>query len=443
MLLDPRDSLGDRVRGRLAVAGPTAFSAYCIGAAFATYFCMYAFRKPFTAAEYDDGVLWGVGYKSVFVAAQVAGYTLSKFIGIKVIAEMPRGRRAVSILALIGVAEASLVGFALVPPPYNFPFLFVNGLPLGMVFGLVLSFLEGRRLTEALAAGLCASFIVSSGVVKSVGRWLVVDWGVDEYWMPSLAGLLFVPPLAAAVGMLSLIPPPGADDIAQRQERAPMTRAQRWAFFRRHAVGLTALIGIFVALTVLRSLRDDFAVEIWQGLGYGAAPSVFARSETLVMVGVIVISGAAVLVGDNRRALVISLGLVAAGFALVLVSLAAQTQGALGPFWFMVLIGMGAYVPYVAFHTTVFERLIALSDQRANLGYVMYLADSSGYLAYVAVMFAKGRIAGEAGFLTLFTTLAWWIAVACLALSVVLIAFYARKYRDAPAPLAGLAAERA
>ena len=34
--------------------------------------------------------------------------------------------------------------------------LFVNGLPLGMVFGLVIGFLEGRKVTEALSAGpLC------------------------------------------------------------------------------------------------------------------------------------------------------------------------------------------------------------------------------------------------------------------------------------------------
>ena len=31
-----------------------------------------------------------------------------------------------------------------------------------MVFGLVLAYLEGRKLTESLAAGLCASFIISS-----------------------------------------------------------------------------------------------------------------------------------------------------------------------------------------------------------------------------------------------------------------------------------------
>ena len=84
---------------RLARAGPTSFSMYCIVAAFGTYFCMYAFRKPFTAATYE-GIEWlGIGYKTILVAAQVFGYTLSKFIGIKVVSEMPARYRAIAILA--------------------------------------------------------------------------------------------------------------------------------------------------------------------------------------------------------------------------------------------------------------------------------------------------------------------------------------------------------
>jgi hypothetical protein len=70
---------------------------------------MYAFRKPFTAAEFADYEWAGVGYKTLLVTAQVLGYTLSKFIGIKVIAEMNPARRAAMILVLIGIAEAALL----------------------------------------------------------------------------------------------------------------------------------------------------------------------------------------------------------------------------------------------------------------------------------------------------------------------------------------------
>jgi len=146
-----------------------ALSLWCVAAAFGTYFCMYAFRKPFTAAEYGGYALAGWEFKTVLVATQILGYTISKFIGIKVIAEMDARRRAVAILVLIGSAQAALLLFALIPAPYNFVCLFFNGLPLGMVFGLVLGFLEGRRMTEALNTGLCASFILADGVTKSVG----------------------------------------------------------------------------------------------------------------------------------------------------------------------------------------------------------------------------------------------------------------------------------
>jgi hypothetical protein len=145
-------------------------------AAFGAYSCMYAFRKPFTAGTYGEG---SESYKATLVTAQVLGYTLSKFIGIKVIAEMPPARRAITLLALVGFAEVALFFFGLTPAPYNALWLFLNGLPLGMVFGLVLGFLEGRRHTEALAAALCVSFIVADGATKSVGAALL-DAGVTE-----------------------------------------------------------------------------------------------------------------------------------------------------------------------------------------------------------------------------------------------------------------------
>ena len=54
---------------------------------------MYAFRKPFTAAKYEDMVWLGIGFKTILIASQVTGYTLSKFIGIKLISEMPAEKR--------------------------------------------------------------------------------------------------------------------------------------------------------------------------------------------------------------------------------------------------------------------------------------------------------------------------------------------------------------
>src|SRR5262249_50051465 len=155
------------------------------------------------------------------------GYTLSKFLGIKVVAEVHPHRRAALLLGLIAAAQVALLLFGLTPAPFNLLWLFCNGVPLGMVFGLVLGFLEGRRHTEALVAGLCGSFIVADGVTKSVGAALL-QAGVSEYWMPFLSGLLFVPPLLLFTWMLTRIPRPSRQDVAARSERAPMNGAERW-----------------------------------------------------------------------------------------------------------------------------------------------------------------------------------------------------------------------
>ena len=150
----------------LTRAGPKAFSAYAIIAAFSTYFCMYAFRKPFTAGvfegHYDVPGIGDLKWKVILVVSQILGYTVSKFAGIKIVSEMSPARRGLAIVALIAIAEAALGLFAITPAPWSAIWLFANGIPLGMIWGLVFGFLEGRRTTEALGAGLSASLLFSA-----------------------------------------------------------------------------------------------------------------------------------------------------------------------------------------------------------------------------------------------------------------------------------------
>ncbi|CAD74473.1 MAG TPA: hypothetical protein DDX19_01255 [Rhodopirellula baltica] len=426
---------GSVVTRWLTGTNPTAFSIYCIVAAFGTYFCMYAFRKPFTAATYDGMVAFGVGYKTILITSQVAGYTLSKFVGIKVVSEMPARYRAISIVALITIAEISLLLFAVTPVPWNFVWLFVNGLPLGMVFGLVLGFLEGRAVTETLSAGLCASFILSSGFVKSVGRTLIEVHDVGTFWMPVITGLLFVIPLLMFVWMLSQIPAPSANDERLRSKRSPMNGEQRRAFWRRHALGLTGLLSIYVLLTLIRSLRDDFAIEIWSELGVENEPTVFARSEFWVMIGVVIVSGLTSLIRNNRIAFLSSIALLTTGFAIVVAAVAGQTYGRLSPMTFMVLLGFGMYIPYVAFHTTVFERMIAALRETGTIGYLMYLADALGYLGYVGVMLYRNSVTSDRNFLTLMNRTSVVVAALASLIAILLCIHYTNKIprHDSPA----------
>ena len=382
------------------------WAIWAASAAFGTYFCMYGFRKPFAAASYTGADVWGIDFKTVVVSAQVLGYMVSKFIGIRVISEMPRERRAVALLSLIAAAELALVFFGLIPRPWNAACLFFNGLALGMVFGLVLSFLEGRELTEALVAGLCASFILADGMTKSVGTWLL-GCGVPEVWMPCVAGLLFLLPLCIGVAMLTRIPIPSERDIQARTARQTLNQSERRGLMLRYAGGLTLLVLMFLLVTIARSIRADFAPEIWRGLGAEVPPSIFTRSETCVAIGVLVINGLSVYIVDNRRAFFVSLATCCLGFATVIASLLARQAGMLGAFSFMVSLGVGLYLPYVAMHTTIFERLLAMTRERGNLGFLMYLADAFGYLGYVTVMLTRQFWTANEGFLQFFLAICW------------------------------------
>lgn len=388
-------------------------SIWCMVAAFGAYFCMYAFRKPFTAGTYADLTFLGLGFKTLLVITQVMGYTVSKFVGIKVIAELEPRRRVVMFLALIGLAELALVMFGLTPAPWNFLWLFFNGLPLGMVFGLVLGFLEGRRHTEALTAGLCTSFIVADGAAKSVGVALLAA-GVPPFWMPAVAGGLFIPPLLLFAWMLARIPAPDPRDVEARSERLPMSAADRAAFFRRYGRGLCLVGAAYLLVTVLRSLRADFTPELWTGLGLEAQPDVFISSEMLVAAGVLVLVGSTVLIRGNRAAFFTGLRITLAGAVLLVLTLAGHALGRVSPFAFMVAVGLGLYLPYITVHTTLFERLIAMTRDRGNIGYLMYLVDAFGYLGYVAVLLSKDMLSSRGDFLSFFLAAGWIIGVSCV-----------------------------
>ncbi len=395
-------------------------------AAFGVYFCMYGFRKPFTAASYSELDIFGIDYKSVLVTSQIVGYLLSKAIGVKVISEMEPQRRISTLLVLVGLALASLLLLAVVPLPWNIVFIFINGLSLGMVFGLVLGAVEGRRQTEILAAGLCASFIVADGASKSIGS-MLLKAGVPDLWMPFAAGLLFTPPFLLFTWLLSRIPPPGADDIAKRSARPPMTRADRRLLLSNHAFGLTTIIGCYVLLTVLRSIRADFAPEIWRGLGLTGEPAIFTRSEIFVAAGVLLVSSLVVLIRDNRLAFFTSIGISFSGFTLAGAGLVVWQGGHIGGFLLMVLIGLGLYLPYVAVHTSIFERLIAMTGERGNIGYLMYIADSFGYLGYAIVMTGRNFLQSEGNFIQFFLNVTQYVIISAAILLLAGWIFFSRQ----------------
>ena len=317
---------------------------------------------------------------------------------------------------MCGVAEIALIFFGLIPAPYNFVCLFFNGLPLGLIWGLVYSFLEGRRFTELLGAGLCTSFILSSGIVKSVGKELIVRYGVSEFWMPAATGLVFAIPLLVSVWLLSKIPPPTAEDRQMRTRRIPMDQEQRRTFFWTYALGILMLVAVYTALSAYRDFRDNFAVELWAAMDYKDAPEIFTLSELPIAVLTLVAAASMVRVRDNRRAFWISQASVVFGAGLVGITTYGYERGLLRPeFWF-IAVGLGMYVPYIAYNVMVFERLIAVTRHESNIGFLMYIADSFGYLGSVALMLFFDYGIQELSWLDFFIRFSYAMSLGCIVL---------------------------
>ena len=423
--------MGGRLRRWLADADPVVFTVAAGLAGFCAYFSMYAFRKPFTAATFEAVPGWpfALDYKIALVIAQAAGYFLSKLIGVKVISEIDPARRGGAILLLIGLGWLALVAFALIPAPWNVLALFFNGLPLGMIWGLVFGYMEGRRVSEVLGAILCASFILSSGVVKSVGAWLMIAAHISPFWMPAAAGAVFFPLLFLSVWLLSALPPPNAQDEAERVKRAPMDAAERAAFLRADAPGMILLVIAYVLLTAFRDFRDNFAAEIWTALGYGKEAGVFTASELPVAVISLVALGAVMAVKDNFRALMVIHGIVFAGFLFLGGSTLAFQAHLISPLAWMILAGAGLYMGYTPFNAMLFDRLVAFSGRVATAGFLIYVADASGYLGSVALLLWRNFGGFHLDWLQFFTLSAYATSVAGAVLTAGAALYFVRKGR--------------
>lgn len=357
-------------------------------AAFGAYTCMYSFRKAFTAGTFTGHEYLHVDYKAWLVIAQIIGYTLSKFYGIRFTSEVTQGNRAKSIILFIGIAWVALLLFALTPAPWNIIFLFMNGLPLGMIWGLIFGYLEGRKSTEFLVAVMSITLIFASGFIKTVGRTLIGSFHVSEYYMPFLTGALFVLPLLLCVFCLELLPPPNAEDKKLRTERLPMNAADRKRFLIRFLPGLILIIISYIMLTAMRDVRDNFEVEIWAGMGI-KTPSIYARIDTIIAAIVLVMLSLLILIKKNILAFTVIHIMIIAGCVLVGTSTLLYNAQIISPVTWMTLAGLGLYMGYIPYNAVFFERMIAVFKYRSNIGFAICLADAIGYLGSVGVLLFK------------------------------------------------------
>ena len=379
--------------------------------AFFTYMCFYPFRRAYTAATYEELAFFGVNFKILIITAQVLGFAVSKGLGIKYVSEMLPQNRSRNLLIMISLSWICYLFFALTPAPYNLIFIFMASLPLGMVYGTILGFLEGRKTTDLLVAVLTASFIMGSGFAKSIGKWVMNTLEVSQFWMPFVAGGIMIVPFGICVWLMGQIPAPTEEDKENRTERKPMQKADRKAFIKEFALSMTIFVVSYVLLTTFREFRDNFTPEIWKLLGYGDNSAIFTQTETPIAIIVLLIMAAMRWVQNNYKAFVIIQLLMLAGGVLIGVSTLLYQQKFLSPVAWLTILGLGVYMAYAMCNSLYFERMIATFKKSGTVGFLITFADYYAYFGSVLVLFYKNFFQKSINYLDFFIILSYCISV--------------------------------
>ncbi len=372
---------------------------------------MHAFRKPFAAGTYDGLSLFGgsIDLKTAFVISQILGYGLSKYLRVKFCPEVSRARRALLLFGLVMLAQAAMIAFSVLPNDWKVVATFFNGMPLGMIWGLVVWFLECRRTSEFLLAGLSCSFIIASGVIKGIsvammegqplfGPWLPLTLPpVPEFWMPAAVWALFTPPFALVVWMLDQLPDPNAEDVRLRSERRTMSVGERIAFVKQYLQGLLALVVAYAMLTAFRDFRDNYTVDVLKEMQVDAdqIAGAITGMEAKIAFGVLAVMAAIYFIRNNNRALLVILAVTGGGLLLMGAATFLSQRGVIDAYRWLMLLGLGAYLAYVPYNTVLFDRFMASTRAVGTAVFAIYVADALGYTGSVAVLLFSDLAVGD------------------------------------------------
>jgi MFS family permease len=403
---------------------------FAAAVSFLTYASVYAYRKPFTVAEFNGLQYGGISYQSLLIICQVTGYMISKFFGIKFIAELKRRGRWKAGAVLLGTAWISLLFFAIIPAPYALVCLVINGFALGFMWGIVFSYVEGRRTTDFIGAVMAVSFIFAGGFTRSVAKWLMLEYGITENWMPFATGAIFALPLVFFIYLLEKIPPPDEDDMQNRAIRLPMNREQRGQFLKKFSLGIVIITAVYMLLTIMRDVRDNFMANMWAELGYGGNYRIFTKTEITISVIVLLMMALLVTVRRNMQAFQIIHVLVLAGFITACLSSVFFFNGELNGAVWMQLTGLGLYMAYIPFNCLFFERLIAVFKTSGNAGFLMYFIDAFGYLASTAIIVIKELMRVDRNWVSFFSGGVIVFSAMGMAGIIVSLIYFNKKYKQ-------------
>lgn len=345
--------------------------------AFLIYLSFYGLRVPFKQL-YSEGERWSLYQNTTQQSANLvfhqAGYMLGKIYAISHNAEAKKRNVAIELMMIYAVTTVALAVFAFLPPSAK-PFaLIFQGFPLALVWGLLVTYLEGRNTSDVLLICLCLSFVVGNGIFSrlSSGLQREIEFS-NTALMPVLMSLLISPIFLLGTFGLYQLPPPSVTEIESRTRRAAMNSYDRQYFFWKMWPGLVLLWSAYLFLTAFR----DFRSNNFNNLDVGNDEQ-FSMELTVALVIAVPLAMVG-LMKDNTLSTRLIFLLMIFGSLLVLAAIVPSSGDP--P---VMLTGVGNYLAFVLYNSLLFERLISYTGSVSTLAFPMAISDCLGYLASFA-----------------------------------------------------------
>ena len=93
----------------------------------------------------------------------------------------------------------------------------------------------------------------------------------------------------------------------------------------------------------------------------------------------------------------------------------------------MILNGLGLYLGYIPFNVVFFERLIAAARKPANVGFLIYIADSFGYLGSIGVLLFKNFSGAQLSYGNFYINALFVVSIAGVALTLLSFIYFSNK----------------
>ncbi|MDM1293076.1 hypothetical protein HX021_02045 [Sphingobacterium sp. N143] len=193
--------------------------------------------------------------------------------------------------------------------------------------------------------------------------------------------------------------------------------------------GILITVVIYTMLTILRDVRDNFEIEIWQMLHLKGA-GIFAKVDGTIALVVLLLISSLIMVKNNLKAFkwihyLIIFGFLTSGISTYLFTL----QWISGLTW-MLLVGLGLYMAYIPYNALFFERMIATYRMKSNIGFVMYMADSVGYLGSFLILMNKEFLPNSVTWGSYFIHLVCLASIIGAILAIFSLIYFVRKKEE-------------